>query len=161
MDFCAALMSIPASIRKVAVLGHLHHGKTTLCDAIIEQSHAQSWNIGKQQRRYTDARRAEQERGVSMHATAYSLVVRSMEDKSFLLHLLDCPGHPDFEADVEAAVSGCDGVLLAVDCIEGVRLGTRRSIQHAANAGCRIILVLTKIDRLILETHVPPEDAYA
>lgn len=80
-DFMAALMGTPGSIRRVAVVGHLHHGKTSLCDAIIEQSHAKSWEHStsqtKPQRRYTDARRAEQERGVSMHTTCYSLVVRS------------------------------------------------------------------------------------
>jgi len=154
-------MATLASIRNVAVIGHLHHGKTSLCDAIIEQSHTKSWKLDSPQRRYTDARRSEQERGMSIHTTAYSLVVGSLQDKSFLLHLLDCPGHPDFEADVEISVQACDAAIIAVDCIEGVRLGTRRAIQHAVRAGCRLILGITKLDRLILETHVPPEDAYA
>ncbi len=74
-EFMAALMDSPALIRNVAICGHLHHGKTTLADLLIEQTHDKRWNPADTIR-YTDTRKDEQQRGVSIKCTPVSLVMQ-------------------------------------------------------------------------------------
>lgn len=74
-EFMASLMDSPALIRNIALCGHLHHGKTSFADLLIEQTHDVSWDPAKQ-RRYTDTRKDEQQRGVSIKACPVSIVLQ-------------------------------------------------------------------------------------
>lgn len=158
-EFMGMLLASPDLQRNVAVVGHLHHGKTCLLDMLIEQTHEKPWSLDGD-RRYTDARQDEQARGVSIQATPVSLVLPSSEGKHSLVTLLDCPGHPCFEAETAAAARVCDGAMVVVDAVEGVMMGTERAIGRCVREGLAITLVIAKVDRLILELRLPPKDAY-
>lgn len=158
-DFLTTLMTSPALIRNVAVVGHLHHGKTTLCDVLIEHTHEAKWPASARTR-YTDARRDEQERGVSIKATPVSLVLQTGGDKSYLVNVIDTPGHVNFSDEVTAAYRAADGVVLVVDAVEGVMMGTASLVKHAIVEGLPLVLVVAKVDRLITELKLPPTDAY-
>lgn len=161
--FLSGLLSTPELIRNIALLGHLHHGKTVLMDMLVQQTH---YIPGVENRgpdnplRFTDTRKDEQARGISLKAVPMTLVLESSKGKSFALNIMDTPGHPNFSDEVSAATRLSDGALLTVDAVEGVMLGAERAIHAAAAEGLRICLVITKVDRLITELKLPPTDAY-
>eukprot|EP00201_Polytomella_parva_P023615 CAMPEP_0175046266 /NCGR_PEP_ID=MMETSP0052_2-20121109/4931_1 /TAXON_ID=51329 ORGANISM="Polytomella parva, Strain SAG 63-3" /NCGR_SAMPLE_ID=MMETSP0052_2 /ASSEMBLY_ACC=CAM_ASM_000194 /LENGTH=1056 /DNA_ID=CAMNT_0016309985 /DNA_START=63 /DNA_END=3230 /DNA_ORIENTATION=+ len=161
-EFLSTLMANPELIRNVAVVGHLHHGKTTVMDMFVEQTHelAYEWRRNEKQIRFTDTRVDEQERGISVKMSPMSLVMSGTSGKHFLVNLLDCPGHVNFNDEVTAAMRLADGVLLCVDACEGVMVATERAARQAVQEGLRVTLLLTKIDRLITELKLPPADAY-
>jgi len=158
-EFLGMLLAAPTLQRNVAVVGHLHHGKTALCDMLIEQTHAKPWPL-EGDRRYTDSRRDEQARGVTIQATPVSLVLPTGEGKHYLSTFVDCPGHPCFEAETAAATRLCDGAVVVVDAVEGSMLGTERAVRRCVQEGLAITLVVSKVDRLVLDLRLPPKDAY-
>lgn len=158
-EFLVDLTQHPDLIRCVAVVGHLHHGKTTLMDMLIEQTHPKLWSLQKEMR-YCDTRFDEQKRGLSIKATPMSLVLSASSEKSYLMNLYDTPGHVNFSDEVSAALRVCDGAVIVVDAVEGVMVQTERFIKHAIAEGLAICVVINKVDRLILELKLPPTDAY-
>ena len=157
--FLAALLAAPARARLVAVLGALHAGKTTLCDALIEATRVEPFVAPP---RYTDALRAEAERGVSLKATPFSVALRAGAPgaPSVAYTFIDAPGHAAFSDEATAAVRCADGVLLVVDAVEGVVAGTERALRAAAAARAPLVVCIAKVDRLILDLRLPPADAY-
>jgi len=172
--FVTALMDSPALIRNVALIGHLHHGKTSLLDMLVKETHVEhrerersGAGRRKKQRhtlhatmRYTDSRKDEQQRGLSIKACPISLVLPDLRGKHWLLNCLDVPGHVNFSDERSAALRLVDGGVVVVDCAEGVLLGTRRAMKHALSHGVPLVVVLNKLDRLIIELRLPPRDAY-
>mmetsp|Transcript_54008 Transcript_54008/g.106623 ORF Transcript_54008/g.106623 Transcript_54008/m.106623 type:complete len:978 (+) Transcript_54008:101-3034(+) len=158
-DFLTSLMTTPTLIRNIAILGQLHHGKTVFVDTLVKATHAGDWDPAKEVR-YTDTRKDEQERQLSIKSTAVSLVLENIKSKSYLLNILDCPGHVNFSDESTAALRVADGAVIVVDAVEGVMMGTERLIKHALQARLPICLVINKMDRLILELKLPPQDAY-
>ena len=161
-EFMVGLMNTPELTRNVAVVGHLHHGKTALVDTLIYQTHATRHETRQNERlmRYTDSRLDEQQRELSIKACPVALVLESLKGKSYLLNLTDTPGHLNFADEVTAALQLADGALLCVDAVEGVMLGTEQVLRQAALQGTELTLVITKLDRLIVELKLPPADAY-
>ena len=161
-DFMAVLMSNPELIRNVAIVGHLHHGKTSLMDMLIETTHDVQQELPRadHQMRFTDTRFDEQSRRISIKMMPMSLVMQGASGKSFLLNLLDTPGHVNFNDEVTAGLRLADGVLLVVDAVEGVMVVTERVIKQALSEGLPICLFVSKMDRLITELKIPPADAY-
>eukprot|EP00891_Asterochloris_glomerata_P001190 jgi/Astpho2/1190/e_gw1.00022.32.1_t len=161
-EFLAGLTGNPELIRNVAVVGHLHHGKTLLMDMLVEQTHdlKYEWRSNERPMRYTDTRVDEQERGISLKMMPMSLVLPGSTGKHYLVNLLDTPGHINFNDEVTAAMRLADGVLLVVDAVEGVMLVTEKAIQQACQEGLPISLMISKVDRLITELKIPPGDAY-
>ena len=86
--------------------------------------------------------------------------MQDLKSKSYLLNVLDSPGHVNFSDEVTAAIRLCDGIVLFIDAAEGVMLNTERLLRHAVQEGLAITLCINKIDRLILELKLPPNDAY-
>mmetsp|Transcript_826 Transcript_826/g.1239 ORF Transcript_826/g.1239 Transcript_826/m.1239 type:complete len:995 (+) Transcript_826:135-3119(+) len=161
-EFMTTLMANPELVRNVAVVGHVHHGKTTVMDMLVEQTHdlRTKPKDPEKQLKFTDTRVDEQSRGMSIKAMPMSLVLEGSSGKSYLTNLIDCPGHVNFNDEVTAAMRLCDGVLLCVDAAEGVMLVTERAIKQAVSEGLPIVLMITKVDRLIVELKLPPADAY-
>lgn len=160
MEFLADLMDTPTLIRNVALVGHLHHGKTTFVDCLVRQTHPQFQDLEERNLRYTDTLFTEQERGVSIKSTPVTLVLQDVKDKSFLMNVFDTPGHVNFSDEVTAAMRMVDGVVIFVDAAEGVMLNTERLLKHAVQEKLAITICINKIDRLILELKLPPQDAY-
>jgi len=159
--FLTSLMSMPQLIRNFCFVGHLHHGKTTFVDILaINECHPELRRRKKTDTRYTDTRKDEQSRGLSIKSCPMSLVMQNIAGKSYLLNLMDCPGHVNFTDEQTAAMRLSDGVVIVIDAVEGVMLGTERSIRHAASKGLPMTLLVNKVDRLITELRLPPKDSY-
>lgn len=153
------LTNFPEMTRNIAIVGHLSHGKSTFVDMLIQQTHEAKWDL-KRYERYTDTLNLERDREVSIKSMPMSLVLPDLKGKSFLVNMLDTPGHVNFSDEVSAALRISDAVVLVVDVIEGVMVNTERLIKHAVNEKLPIMLVVNKLDRLILELKLPPTDAY-
>jgi len=154
----------PNLTRNVAVCGHLHHGKTSLMDMLVQQTHAIGGLAGKNtnetQTRYCDNRLDEQARCVSIKATPVSLALPASNGKHLPFNLMDTPGHVNFGDEVTCSLRLADSVLLVVDACEGVMCVTERVIALAARERLPIVVFVNKIDRLILELKLPPADAF-
>nr|VZI39197.1 unnamed protein product [Spirometra erinaceieuropaei] len=159
-EYLADLMDCPELIRNIAFCGHLHHGKTSFLDCLIEQTHPNTVAKEDKDLRYTDYLKIEVERGLSIKSTPMTLVLPDIRNKSYLLNIFDTPGHVNFSDEVTAAFRICDAVCLFVDVSEGILLNTDRLLKHALQERLPILLCLNKIDRLILELKLPPTDAY-
>ncbi|KAH6853902.1 P-loop containing nucleoside triphosphate hydrolase protein [Chaetomium sp. MPI-CAGE-AT-0009] len=166
-SFMTDLMNFPEQIRNVALAGHLHHGKTALMDMLVLETHAITERLDKrtgkkrdEQLRYTDVHVLERDRGLSTKAAPMSLVLPNTKGKSHLVNIIDTPGHVDFVDEVAASLRLVDGVCLVVDVVEGVQVNTEQVIKHAVLEDIPLTLIVNKMDRLILELKLPPNDAY-
>jgi U5 small nuclear ribonucleoprotein component len=166
-DFMTDLMNFPEQVRNVALAGHLHHGKTAFMDMLVLETHniqekldRKQGRKNEEQLRYTDTHNLERERGVSIKSAPMTLVLQSTKGKSHLLNIIDTPGHVNFADEVAASLRLVDGVVLVVDVVEGVQIQTEMIIKHAVLEDLPIVLVINKMDRLILELKLPPQDAY-
>lgn len=160
MEFLADLMDSADLVRNVAIAGHLHHGKTTFVDCLLEQTHPDVIKREDKDIRYTDTLFTEQERGLSIKSTPVTMVLNDVRGKSFLVNIFDTPGHVNFSDEVSAAFRMCDGAVIFVDAAEGVMLNTERLLKHAVQERLAITICINKIDRLICELKLPPTDAY-
>ncbi|KAK5113052.1 hypothetical protein LTR62_003631 [Meristemomyces frigidus] len=169
--FLSDLMRFPEQVRNIALVGHLHHGKTSVMDMLISQTHDVSKLSGlhqmkgqgrtrEDQMRYTDTHILERERGLSIKAAPMSLLMQGTGGKSQLLHIIDTPGHANFADEVAASMRLVDGVVLVVDVVEGVQTTTELAIKHAVLNNQPLVLLINKMDRLVLELKLPPADAY-
>ncbi|XP_065897032.1 116 kDa U5 small nuclear ribonucleoprotein component-like [Dysidea avara] len=160
VEFLTDLMDQADLIRNVVLAGHLHHGKTTFVDCLLELTHPELALKEDRSLRYTDTLFTEQERGVSIKATPLSLVISDSKEKSYLLNIFDTPGHVNFSDEVTAAFKLSDGVVIFVDASDGLMMNAERLIRHAVQENLSITVCINKIDRLILELKLPPADAY-
>ncbi|KAL4883611.1 P-loop containing nucleoside triphosphate hydrolase protein [Aspergillus karnatakaensis] len=166
-EFMTDLLNFPEQTRNIAVVGHLHHGKTAFMDMLVLQTHDLAERLDKktgrkreEQLRYTDVHHLERERGLSIKSAPMSLVLQNTKGKSHLFNILDTPGHVNFVDEVAASSRLVDGVVLIVDVVEGVQANTEQIIKHAVLEDLPLTLVVNKMDRLILELKIPPNDAY-
>ncbi len=129
------------SLRNIAIIAHVDHGKTTLVDALFLQSGLFRENQEIRER-LMDTLDLERERGITIAAKNCSIVWRSVR-----INIIDTPGHADFGGEVERALSMADGAILLVDASEGPLPQTRFVLKKALDAGLKIIVVINKIDR--------------
>ena len=129
------------TLRNIAIIAHVDHGKTTLVDELLKQSGAfrENQNITE---RALDSNDLERERGITILAKA-----TSVEWKSKRINIVDTPGHADFGGEVERILSMVDGVVLLVDAAEGPMPQTKFVTSKALNLGLRPIVVLNKVDK--------------
>ena len=128
-------------------------------DMLIQQTHLRKWDLEKNYR-WMDTRTDEQERHLSVKASPITLLLTNSKSKHYVFNTIDTPGHPNFIGEFVAALRLTDGVVLVVDAVEGVMLMTRKIIKHIVRENVDVIVVINKIDRLIIEMKIPPEDAY-
>ncbi len=139
-----------SQIRNFCILAHVDHGKTTLADTLLASNGIISSRMSGKLR-YMDSRQDEQERGITMKASAISLVHTDSSQKQFLINLIDSPGHVDFSSEVSTAIRLCDGAIILVDVCEGICPQTHAVLRQASQESLKLVLVFNKIDRLIGE----------
>jgi len=129
------------SLRNIAIIAHVDHGKTTLVDALFRQSGV--FREGQSaQERIMDSMDLERERGITIAAKNCAVFWKGVK-----INILDTPGHSDFGGEVERALSMVTGAILLVDCAEGPLPQTRFVLKKTLEAGLRVIVVVNKIDR--------------
>ena len=128
-------------IRNIAIIAHVDHGKTTLVDALLKQSHIFRDNQQVAER-VMDSNDLERERGITILAKNTAVIYKGTK-----INIVDTPGHADFGGEVERVMNMVDGVLLLVDAVDGPMPQTRFVLRKALQAGHRAIVVVNKIDR--------------
>ena len=132
LEFLASLSQNPDLIRSVSICGHLHHGKTLLCDMIVQQTHKApgtdgGWNLNREYK-WTDNRKDEVNRAISLKCSPLTVIMQDSREKSYMFNFMDTPGHPCFSDEVTAAFRLSDGAVIVVDCIEGMTFYVERLI---------------------------------
>lgn len=129
------------NIRNIAIIAHVDHGKTTLVDALLKQSHVFRENEQVQER-VMDSNDLEKERGITILAKNTSVMYGDIK-----INIVDTPGHADFGGEVERVLKTVDGVLLLVDAFEGAMPQTREVLKKSLALNLKPIVVINKIDR--------------
>ncbi len=130
-------------IRNIAVIAHVDHGKTTLVDAMLKQTHTFRDNQEEMnQERIMDSNDLEREKGITILSKNTSVFYKNVK-----INIIDTPGHADFGGEVERVMNMADGALLIVDAAEGPLSQTKFVLKKALEAKLKIILIINKIDR--------------
>ena len=133
------------SLRNIAIIAHVDHGKTTLVDEMLRQSGAVAAHSDMAERAM-DSNDIERERGITILAKCTSVVWKS-DDEDIRINIVDTPGHADFGGEVERILSMVDGCLLLIDAAEGPMPQTKFVLSKALALGLRPVVVLNKVDR--------------
>ncbi len=128
-------------IRNIAIIAHVDHGKTTLVDALLHQSHVFRDNEQVEER-VMDSNALEKERGITILSKNTSVMYKDIK-----INIVDTPGHADFEGEVERVLKTVDGVLLLVDAFDGPMPQTREVLKKSLELNLQPIVVINKIDR--------------
>src|SRR5579859_1572593 len=142
----AAAAPRPYSLRNVAIVAHVDHGKTTLVDHMLRQAGTFRANEVVQER-VMDSNDLERERGITILAKNTSLRWRSPDGTVTKINVIDTPGHADFGGEVERTLLMADAALLLVDAAEGPLPQTRFVLRKCLELGFPVIVVINKIDR--------------
>jgi GTP-binding protein len=127
-------------IRNIAIIAHVDHGKTTLTDAILQQTGAADSEVSM------DSDTLEKERGITIYSKNAAVLYKDTK-----INIIDTPGHADFGSEVERVLRSIDSVLLVVDAQEGAMPQTRFVLKKSLELGLRVILVINKIDKPVAD----------
>lgn len=150
------VMHFRDQIRNLCIAAHIDHGKTTLSDNLIAGAGMMSEELAGKSR-VLDFDEQESARGITINAASASMV-HNVEGSDFLINLIDTPGHVDFGGDVTRAMRAVDGCFILTCAVEGAMPQTETVVRQALKEKVKPVLFINKVDRLINELQVTPED---